>query len=66
MHIYCKICKKHSRNTFPKKLILISKNKIKGESKCAICLSERTFIHETEDKYGPESQLKIYLRFFND
>ena len=61
---------KSAKNThvthFQKKLVLISNNKIKGESKCAICLSESTFIHETEDKYGPESQLKIYLQFFND
>ena len=33
LHIYCKNCKKHtvSKNTFPKKLILISKNKMKGK-----------------------------------
>ena len=42
MHIYCKNCKKYTGNTFPKKLVLISKNKIKGKSKCAICLTERT------------------------
>ena len=36
MQIYCKNCKKHTGNTFPKKLVLISKNKIKGKSKCAI------------------------------
>ena len=30
MHIYCKKCKKHTGNTFPKKINLISKNKIKG------------------------------------
>ena len=41
MHIYCKNCKKHTGNTFPKKLILISKNKIKGKSKCTICLTDR-------------------------
>ena len=57
MHIYCKNCKKHTGNTFPKKLVLISKNKIKGKSKSAISLSERTFIDETEDKYGLESEL---------
>ena len=37
MHMYCKNCKKHMGNTFPEKLVLISKNKIKGKSKCAIC-----------------------------
>ena len=26
MHIYCKKCNKHTGNTYPKKLILISKN----------------------------------------
>ena len=51
---------------FQKKLILISKNKIKGKSKCAICLTQRTFIHEIEDKYGLESELEIYLQFFTD
>ena len=64
--MYCKICKKHTGNTFPKKLVLISENKIKGKSKCAICLTERTCIHEIEDKYGLESELEIYLQFFTD
>ena len=64
MHIYCKCCKKHTGNTFPKKLILISKNKIKRKSKCGICLTERYFIHEIE--YDLESELEIYLRFFTD
>ena len=44
--MYGKNCKKHTGNTFPKKLVLISKNKIKGKSKCAICLTEKTFIHK--------------------
>ena len=57
-------CKKHTSNTFPKKLVLISKNKIKGKSKCAICLTERSFIHEIE--YDLESELEIYLQFFTD
>ena len=52
MHIYCKNCKKHTGNTFPKKLILISKNKIKGKSKCAIYLTERTFINKIEGKWS--------------
>ena len=65
MHMYCKNCKKHTGNTFPKKLVLISKNKIKDKSKCAICLTERTFIHEKEDKYCIESELLIY-QFFID
>ena len=64
MHIYCKKCNKHTSNTFPKKTVLISKNKIKGKSKCAICLTERTFIHEIE--YDLESELEIYLQFFTD
>ena len=31
---------------FKKKLILVSKNKIEGKSKCHICLTKRSFIHE--------------------
>ena len=64
MHIYCKKCKKHASNTFPKKLLLISKNKIKRKSRSAICLTERTFIDEIE--YDLESALEIYLQFFTD
>ena len=64
MHIYCKKCKKHTGNTFPKKLVLISKNKIKGKSKCNICLTKRSLIDETE--YDLESGLKIYLPLFID
>ena len=64
MHIYCKNCNKHTSTTFPKKIILISKNKIKGKSKCVICLTERTFIDEIEGDL--ESELEIYLQFFTD
>ena len=63
MHMYYKNCKKHTGNTFPKKLVSISKNKIKWKSKCAICLTEGTFIHESEGKYDLKSELGIYLMF---
>ena len=53
-------------NTFPKKLLLISSNKIKEKSKCTIRLTERTLIHKIEDKYGLESELEIYLHCFTD
>ena len=66
MHLYCKKCKKHTANMFPKKLILISKNKIEGKSRCAICLTKRTFIDEIEDEYDLESELEIYLQFFTE
>ena len=64
MHLYCKKCKKHTRNTFPKKLVLMSKNKIKGKSRCAICLTERSFIDEIQ--YDLEYALEIYRHFFNN
>ena len=63
MHMFYKNSKKYTSNKFPKKIVLISNNKIKGKSKCAICLTERTFIHEIEDKYGLESELEILLMF---
>ena len=56
--------KKHASSGFPKKLVLISKNKIKGKSKCAEYLTKSPFIHEIEDKYDLESELEIYLQFF--
>ena len=64
MHIYCKKCNKHTSNTYPKKIILISKDKIKGKSKCAIYLTERAFIDEIEGDL--ERELEIYLQFFTD
>ena len=64
--MYCKNCKKHTGNTFPKKLILILRNKIKGKSKCVIFLTKRTFINETEGKYDLERELEIYLQIFTD
>ena len=49
---------------FPKKLVLISKNKIKGKSKCAICLAEKGFIHEiTGDEYGLKNELKFFSQY---
>ena len=66
MNMYGKNCKRNTDNTFSKKLVLISKNKIKGKSKFAICLTERTFIHETENKYGLKNELDIYIQFFTD
>ena len=66
MHICCKKCNKHTGNTFSKKIILISENKIKRKSRCAICLTEKTFLDEIEGKYDLESELEIYLQFFTD
>ena len=66
MHMYCKNCKKHTDNMFPKKVILISKKKVNGKSKCAICLTRRTFIHKIEGKYDLENELEIFLCFFID
>ena len=65
MHIYCNNCSKHAANTFPKILVLISKNKIKvWESRCAISLTKRSFFDDI--KYDLESVLEIYLQFFTD
>ena len=64
MRLYCKRCNKHTANTFPKKIVLISNNKIKGKSRCFICLTERSFIDEVE--YDLKSALEIYLQYFTD
>ena len=64
MRIYCEKCEKHASNTFPKKLVLISNNKIQGKSRCFICLTGRTFIDEIQ--YDLESALEIYLQFLTD
>ena len=59
MHVYYKKCNKHTGSTYPKKIILISKDKIKGKSKCAISLTERNFIDEIEGDL--ERELEIYF-----
>ena len=64
MHIYCKKCKRHTSNTFPKILVLISNKKIKGKCRCFICLIERNFIDEIQ--YDLESDLEIYFQFFTN
>ena len=51
---------------FPKKLVRISKNKIKRKSKCAICFNQRTFIDEIKDEYDLKTELELYLHFFTD
>ena len=56
MPIYCRNVKKQVTQS-QKKLALISKNKIKGKLKCAICLTEKTFIDKIEDEYDTESEL---------
>ena len=58
------MCSKHTANIFPKKLVLISKNKIKEKSRSAICLTKRFFIDDIE--YDLESALEIYLQFFTN
>ena len=62
--VIVKSVKNHTANTFPKKLVLVSKNKIKGKSRCSICLTERSFIDEIE--YNLQSPLEIYLQFSTD
>ena len=64
MRLYCKKCKRHTSKTFPKKLVLVLNNKIKGKSGCFICLTGRSFIDEVQ--YDLESALEIYLQFFTD
>ena len=60
MYLYCKKCERY----ISKKIVLISNNKIKGKSRCFVCLTERTFIDEVE--FDLESALEVYLEFFTD
>ena len=61
MHIYCKTCNKYTANTFPKKLVSFSKNKIKGESRRAICFNKKSFIDDIE--YDLEISLEYIFNF---
>ena len=57
-------CNKYTSNTFPKKINFNFKNKIKGKSRCNICLTKRTFIDEIEGDL--EIGFEIYLQFFTE
>ena len=65
MLIYCQKCKKYTGDTFPKKLVLTSKNKIRGKLKCFDCLSEKSFIHEIGD-YDLDYELIVYFQLLSD
>ena len=64
MHIYCETCNNMQLIHFQKKQTLISRNKIKGELRCAICFTKRSFIDDI--KYDLEGALELYLQFFTD
>ena len=60
MKIYCKNCKNLTECTHPEKLVLISDKKAKAKSKCAECLTDRTFF----DKINNEYDLKQLVKHF--
>ena len=51
MQICCENYKKHTECTHPKILVLISNKKAKVKSKCAACLTRRTFFDKINDEY---------------
>ena len=50
MDICSKNCKKHTECTHSKMLVLISNKKAKVKSKCAECLTDRTFFDKIKDE----------------
>ena len=44
MLIYSNKCNKYTANTFPRKVNLIKKNKIKINSKCTICFNKKLLL----------------------
>ena len=50
MDICSKNCKKRTECTHPKMLVLISNKKAKVKSKCAECLTDRTFFDKIKDE----------------
>ena len=57
--IYCSGCKKHTDNIYPKKLIMANKE-IKGNSRCADCMTIKSFF----DKIKHKSELQIIASQF--
>ena len=50
MLTYCSECEKHTYNTYPKKLVMMTNIKIKGISRCADCLTNKSFFDKIKDK----------------
>ena len=63
MDIYCKNCRKHAESTHPKIIVLISNRKPKVKSKCAKCLTDRTFFDKINDKYDLEQLVKHFFLY---
>ena len=60
MLTYCSGCKKHTDNICPKKLIMITNKKIKGKSRCANCMADKSF----SDKIKHKNELEIIVPQF--
>ena len=63
MQIYCDNCKKHVEWTHPKILVFTSNKKAKVKSKCAECLTDRTFFDKINDKYELEQLVKYFFLY---
>ena len=61
MNIYCKNCKNPTECTHPKKLVLMSDKKAK--SKCAKCLTGRTFLDKINNEYDLEQLVKLFFLY---
>ena len=61
MLAYCSGCKKHTDNNIcPKKLIMMTNKEIKGKSRCADCMANKSF----SDKIKHKSELEIIVSQF--
>ena len=63
MQTYCDNCKKHIECTHPKILVFISNKKAKVKSKCAECLTDRTFFDKINDEYELEQLVKYFFLY---
>ena len=60
MQTYCSVCIKHADNICPKELIIMANKEIKGKSRCAICMADKSF----SDKIKHKSELEIIVSQF--
>ena len=60
MQTYCSVCKKHTDNICPKELIIMTNKEIKGKSRRAICMADKSF----SDKIKHKSELGIIVSQF--
>ena len=60
MLTYFSGCKKYTDNICPRKLVILTNKKLKGKSRCANCMANKSF----SDRIKHKSELEVFVSQF--